>query len=75
MEQNLRRAFLSLTKELLPEHDDKVMANALKKVRLQHLDATMDDAKDYFIMMSLDKKISPVHGEGKLGASKKSKEK
>jgi hypothetical protein len=51
------------------------MANALKKVRLQHLDATMDDAKDYFIMMSLDKKISPVHGEGKLGASKKSKEK
>ena len=51
------------------------MANALKKVRLQHLDATMDDAKDYYIMMSLDKKISPVHGEGKLGASKKNKDK
>jgi len=55
--QNLRKAFLSLTSELCPVHNEKAMAKALKKVKEQHSDATMDDAKDYFVMLSLDKKI------------------
>jgi hypothetical protein len=33
------------------------MAKALKKVKEQHLDATFDDAKDYYIMLSLDTKL------------------
>jgi hypothetical protein len=32
------------------------MAKALKKVKEQHSEATFDDAKDYFVMLSLDKK-------------------
>jgi hypothetical protein len=32
------------------------MAKALKTVKELHSDATMDDAKDYFVMLSLDKK-------------------
>ena len=54
--QNLRKAFISLTSELCPVHNEKAMAKALKKVKEQHSDATMDDAKDYFVMLSLDKK-------------------
>ena len=32
------------------------MAKALKKVKEQHSYATCDDAKDYYVMLSLDKK-------------------
>ena len=74
--QNLRKAFLSLTSELCPVHNEKAMAKALKKVKEQHSDATFDDAKDYFVMLSLDKKISPIHGKGKIsGTLKKKREK
>ena len=74
--QNLRKAFLSLTSELCPVHNEKAMAKALKKVKEQHSDATFDDAKDYFVMFSLDKKISPIHGKGKIsGTLKKKREK
>ena len=52
------------------------MAKALKKVKEQHSDATFDDAKDYFVMLSLDKKISLIHGKGKIsGTLKKKREK
>jgi hypothetical protein len=44
--QNLRKAFLSLTTELCPAHNEKAMAKALKKVKELHYDATYDDAKD-----------------------------
>ena len=49
------------------------MAKALKQVKEQHSDATMDDAKDYFVMSSLDKKISPIHGKGKISGPQKKK--
>ena len=32
------------------------MAKALKKVKEQHSDAIFDDAKEYYVMLSLDKK-------------------
>ncbi len=49
------------------------MAKALKKVKEQHSDATFDDAKDYFVMLSLDKKISPILGKGKITRTVKKK--
>ena len=49
------------------------MAKALKKVKEQHSDATFDDAKDYFVMLSLDKKISQIHGKGKISGTVKKK--
>ena len=74
--QKLRKEFLSLTSELCPVHNEKAMAKALKKVKEQHSDATFDDAKDYFVMLSLDKKITPIHGKGKIsGTLKKKREK
>ena len=42
---------------ICPVHNEKAMAKALKKVNEQHSDATFDDAKDYYVMLSLDKKI------------------
>ena len=68
--------FLSLTAELCPVHNERAMIKALNKVKEQHSDATMDDAKDYYIMISLDKKCSPIHGKGKIkGPNKKKKDK
>jgi hypothetical protein len=49
------------------------MAKALKKVKEKHSDATFDDAKDYYVMLSLNKKISPIHGKGKITGSQKKK--
>ncbi len=52
------------------------MAKALKKVKGQHSDVAFDDAKDYYVMLSLDKKISPIHGKGKIfGLQKKKRDK
>jgi len=59
--QNLRKAFLCLTSELYPVHNEKAMAKALKRVKEQHSDATFDDAKEHYVMLSLDEKISPIH--------------
>jgi hypothetical protein len=47
------------------------MAKALKKVKEHHFDSTFDDAKDYYVMLSLDKKISPIHGKGKISRPQK----
>jgi hypothetical protein len=49
------------------------MAKALKKVKEQHSDATFDDAKDYFVMLSLDKKSVQFHGKGKISGPQKKK--
>ena len=49
------------------------MAKALKKDKEQHSNATFDDAKDYFVMLSLDKTISPIHGKGKISGTQKKK--
>ena len=52
------------------------MAKALKKVVEQHSSATFDDAKDYFVMLSLEKKNSPIHGKDKItGPQKKKRDK
>ena len=48
----------------------KTMASALKKVKLQHSDATLNDAKDCYIMLLLDKKLDPIHEQGKLKESR-----
>ena len=53
-----------MTKELCPIHDKKAMEKAWNKVKLPHSDATLDDAKDCYIMFFLDKKLDPIHGQG-----------
>jgi hypothetical protein len=42
------------------------MSKALKKVKEPQFDASMVDAKDYYIMLSLNKKYIPIHGKGKV---------
>jgi hypothetical protein len=42
------------------------MDKAWNNVKLQHSDATLVDAKDYHIMLLLDKKLDPIHGKGKI---------
>jgi hypothetical protein len=37
------------------------MEKAWNKVKLQHSDATLDDATDYYIMLLLDKKLDQIH--------------
>jgi hypothetical protein len=60
--QNLRKAFLSLTTELCPVHNEKAMVKALKKVKEKHSVATFDDAKDYYVMSSFNKKTAQFMG-------------
>jgi len=48
------KAFLSLTTKLCPVHHEKAMAKALKKFKEHHVDAAFDDAKNYYVMLSLD---------------------
>jgi hypothetical protein len=64
-----------LTKKLFPIHDKKAMAKAWDKVKLQHSDATLDDAKDYYIMLLFDKKLDPIHGQEKIKLAKNKKNK
>ena len=45
---------MSLTTKLCPDYNEKAMAKALKKIKEQHSDATFDNAKDYYVMLSLD---------------------
>ena len=71
--QNLRKTFLSLTNELFPIHDKKAMEKAWDKVKLQHSDATLDDAKDCYIMVLLDKKLDPIHGQEKIKLTRNKK--
>ena len=74
--QNLRKAFLPLPTELYPIHNEKAMVKAFEKVKEQHSHATFDDAKDYHVMLSLDKKIGLIHGNGKItGPHKKKRDK
>jgi hypothetical protein len=42
----------------------KAMDKAWNRVKLQHSDATLDNAKDYYIMLLLEKKLDPVHVHG-----------
>jgi hypothetical protein len=42
------------------------MIKACNKIKLQPSDATLDDAKDYYTMLLLDKKLDPIHGQGKI---------
>ena len=42
------------------------MERAWNKIKLQYSDATLDDAKDCYIMLLLDKKLYPINGQGKI---------
>jgi hypothetical protein len=42
------------------------MDKMLKRVREQQPDATPDDAKDYYVMSILDKRIDSFHATGKI---------
>jgi hypothetical protein len=72
--QNSRKTCLSLTNELCPIRDNEAMTNALKKVRFQHSDATLDDAKNYYITLLLDKKLDPIHGHGQIKLTRNKKQ-
>jgi len=73
--QKLRKAFLSLSKELCPIHGEKATEKAWNQVKLQHSDATLDDANDCYIMLLLDKKLNPIHGQGKIKLTRNKKNK
>jgi len=74
--QNLRKAFLSLRGELCLVHDERAILKALRKVKEQQSDATIDDAKGYYIMTLLDKRFSSIHEKEKItGPQKKKRDK
>ena len=59
-----------MTGEICPTHDASIMDKMLKRVREQQPDATPDDAKDYYVMSILDKRIDSFHATGKFKKAK-----
>jgi hypothetical protein len=57
-----KESSLIVDKGALPFYDKEAMKKSWNKVKLQPSDATLDDAKDKYTILLLDKKLNPIQG-------------